>query len=202
MRAASLAIAGLLCAQLCARSNAQISLDQNCTLTQFSARINKVDQVCCPGKTSCVGIGKALPKTCSLACAEVFIPTYRDCVHTIDAVFDKGVKGDSREDGKASSFLHFEGVCASISRSSLVATLSSLQAHNPPCTMDMTGVIAKYVPSTVKGPKCKDNDAAMTKNIGLNCAATKAKGLCAMARQSQTAPSLCQLPLLTPSAHA
>ena len=162
----TIAVAAAVCS--CAsRVTAQMSLDANCSFTQFAARANAMDAACCSKAAS--SCQKALPHTCSLGCATAFVPFFKDCKRTISIVFDVH-SADTTIDHKATQFAAFDQNCANISSAVLEGRLKALKKQG--CSLDLSGVVATHAVAT-HPTKCKDNDARVRHWIGQSCAKGK-----------------------------
>ena len=196
------ALAAAVGLQLCAaRGGSHTGLDAACSFAQFDGRVREMQAVCCPadGPTSVSTCDTKLPDTCSIACAKSFVPFYRDCVNTIDAVYDVH-SSDQNKNGRAEVFFEFEDKCSSIRPQSLFDDISQLIAQK--CTVDLSKAVSPGG-APPPPPGCVDNDSAVRNLIGQTCVQVKAAEMCwALGMlSSQSTPCACSCPVAT-GAHA
>ena len=112
-----------------------VGLDENCSFTEFAARATSMESVCCVGRNASqvVACDKSLPATCTVTCAEQYVPFYHACVRTIDVLFNDK---DTVRNGKAIAFLRFEEKCSSMPTAPLFAKVAQLRSKH--CDLDLS----------------------------------------------------------------
>eukprot|EP01052_Picozoa_sp_SAG31_P058873 SAG31_NODE_18229_length_642_cov_1.915285_1_plen_124_part_01 len=84
---------------------------ETCPYEEFSNRVTSIDVTCCGIGTNSTHpqcTGGHPPSTCSLTCAEAYVPFYDNCAATIDVLFDTR---DGTADGHAAGFAELYNTC-------------------------------------------------------------------------------------------